>query len=186
MKTFKEVIQSGDYVVLDTETTGINELAEIVEIAIVDSNGNPLLNTLVMPSRPIPAEATKVHGIHKDMLFDYPQFPELADTLCEILNGKNVVVYNAVFDRKMLHQSAERWAMEKIDWKSLSTWYCAMEEFAEIYGEMGYYGNYKWQKLSTALSYYKIDLPNSHRALDDALAALAVSKAMYPPTETNY
>ncbi len=43
--------------ILDTETTGLYD-AEIVELSIIDTAGNVLLDTLVRPTRPIPAEAT--------------------------------------------------------------------------------------------------------------------------------
>ncbi|MBP1702194.1 MAG: putative exonuclease [Chloroflexi bacterium] len=45
---------------LDTETTGLNELAEIVEISIVDYNGITLLDTLVRPRRSIPPDAIRI------------------------------------------------------------------------------------------------------------------------------
>lgn len=40
--------------ILDTETTGLGDDAEIVEIAIIDQDKNVLLNSLVKPSKPIP------------------------------------------------------------------------------------------------------------------------------------
>ena len=36
-----------DCLTLDTETTGLGEDAEIVEITVIDCNGTPLMNTLV-------------------------------------------------------------------------------------------------------------------------------------------
>ena len=48
--------------ILDTETTGLYDDAEIVEISIIDENGGVLLDTLVKPLKPIPAEATAIHG----------------------------------------------------------------------------------------------------------------------------
>lgn len=48
---------------IDTETTGLGDDAEIVEICIIDSHGFILLNTLVKPTKPIPDEAIAIHGI---------------------------------------------------------------------------------------------------------------------------
>ncbi|MFB6287159.1 MAG: 3'-5' exonuclease, partial [Candidatus Bipolaricaulia bacterium] len=39
---------------LDTETTGIDERAEICEIAVVAADGTSLVDTLVRPTGPIP------------------------------------------------------------------------------------------------------------------------------------
>ena len=55
-------------VFLDTETTGLNDLAEIVEISILDDDGLVLLDTLVRPRRPIPADAIRIHGIRNEMV----------------------------------------------------------------------------------------------------------------------
>ena len=45
-------------VYLDTETTGLDEQSEIVEISLIDSDGSVLLDTLVKPLERIPAGAT--------------------------------------------------------------------------------------------------------------------------------
>ena len=68
-----------DYVVLDTETTGLDEDAEIVEIAIVDSTGKVLLDTLVKPSKPLPVycEASEIHGITNEMLVNAPNWQDI-------------------------------------------------------------------------------------------------------------
>ena len=50
-------------VFLDTETTGLDNRAEICEIAVLDPEGCTLLDTLVKPRQPIPQAATDVHGI---------------------------------------------------------------------------------------------------------------------------
>ena len=45
---------------MDTETTGLDEQSEIVEISLIDSDGTVLLDTLVKPLERIPAGATEV------------------------------------------------------------------------------------------------------------------------------
>lgn len=174
-----KVIKSGDYVVLDTETTGLDRTAEVVQIAVVNSAGTVLMDTLVRPVKPIPVAATRIHGITNEMVATAPCFGEIMLQLTKILAGRNVIVYNAVYDRKMLHQSAEATVIQKVEWKEVATWYCAMEAFAEIYGEWNSYReSYVWQKLSTAARYYSIPVQDAHSALGDCLATLAVCKAM--------
>ncbi|HHJ4165905.1 TPA: exonuclease domain-containing protein, partial [Raoultella ornithinolytica] len=51
------------FLFIDTETTGLGEDAEIVEICIIDSHGSIMLNTLIKPTKPIPDEAIAIHGI---------------------------------------------------------------------------------------------------------------------------
>ncbi|HHQ4784521.1 TPA: hypothetical protein ACSPZU_004090, partial [Aeromonas veronii] len=42
--------------ILDTETTGLDDQAEIVEISIIDQLGKVVFDSLVKPQKPIPAE----------------------------------------------------------------------------------------------------------------------------------
>jgi len=178
MATILEVIKSGQFVILDTETTGLNN-AEIVSIAVVGSNGETLLDTLIKPIRPIPADATRIHGITNEMVVSAPAFESILPELQRLLTGTNVIVYNAVYDRKMLHQSAEAAGLPKTDWKVLSDWYCAMETFAEVYGDWNdYHQSYRWQKLTTACHYYDVPVVGAHGALADCLMTLEVCKKM--------
>lgn len=177
--TLIQVIRRGEFVILDTETTGLDRYSEICSIAVIKATGDTLINTLVKPSRPIPPDATRIHGITNDTVANAPTFGDILPQLKPILTGTNVVVYNATYDRKMLHQSGEGNGCERIDWKTLSPWHCAMEAFSEIYGEWNsYHGNYRWQKLSTACNYYKIPVVGAHGALADCLMTLEVCKKM--------
>jgi DNA polymerase III epsilon subunit-like protein len=56
-----QALIEGDCLLLDTETTGVGDGDEVCEITILDASGTPLLNTLVRPTQPIPAEATGIH-----------------------------------------------------------------------------------------------------------------------------
>lgn len=173
---FKDVIRSEKYVVLDTETTGLND-GEIVQIAIVRSSGDVLLDTLVRPVFPIPVDATRIHGITDDMVKDAQMWQEVVEQVKCIVTGENVVVYNAMYDRKMMHQSAEKAGIAKIDWKSFSTWWCAMNAYAEFYGDWNsYHSSYRWQSLTNACRQQCIAVSNAHTALGDALMTLALVK----------
>lgn len=173
-----DIIRTGNFLVLDTETTGL-EQGEVVQICVIDSAGTPLMNTLVKPVEPIPPSTTRIHGITNQMVATAPRFADVVDDLRRIINGQQVVVYNAVYDRRMLHQSAEAARIEKTDWKGISRWWCAMEGFAEVYGDYNSYRrSYRWQKLAVAARYYNLPLVDEHTALGDCLTTLAVCKQM--------
>lgn len=175
---------------LDTETTGLGEGSEICEIAILDLAGQPLINTLVKTNRPIPEEATAIHGITNEMISNAPTFGELYPRLDEILKGRCVLVYNARFDEEMLESTArlsaslgilhER-AVYPTWWHSYeydqtkpgeykSNWHCAMKLYAAYFGEWNSRrGSYRWQTLSRAAAQCEIQLPQEiHRAHADA------------------
>jgi len=98
----REQLALDDWVILDTETTGLYN-AEIVEIAIVSHKGEPLLNTLIKPSIPIPAEVTEIHGITDEIVADAPPFSEVYPRIAEVLENKRILIYNAQFDIKILN-----------------------------------------------------------------------------------
>lgn len=174
----KEAVKSGNFVILDTETTGL-KFAEVLEIAIIDPQGNTLMNQRVKPYGNIEPGAIDVHGITLDDVKNEPRFNSVAGYIQTIITGKDVIVYNAKYDRHILHSSAEHAEMEKIDWKSFSTWICAMEAFSPIYGDWStYHGNYKWKSLEVASRYYNVPVNNAHTALGDCLMTLGVVNAM--------
>lgn len=176
MDAFSEIVLSGDFVVLDTETTGLRD-AEVCQIAIINSNGEPLLNTLVKPVYPIPSDATSVHGISMEMVKDAPSWKEIAPKVVEMLKDKTVFIYNAEYDLGVLRYASmcSGFKMEK----SWSACYCAMEWYAEFYGDWNdYHQSYRWQKLSVAASRCGVATANAHDALGDCLMTLGVMKYM--------
>ncbi len=155
-------------VYLDTEPTGLELGDEIVEIAIIDNDGNPLLDSLVKPAGKISQGASAVHGINAEMLKDSPTWAEIWPQIQETLKGKVVGIFNADFDLRMMSQSSQR---HGISWEApYKDEICIMKLYAQYYGEWNSYRrSYKWQGLDTAGKQCNLDLPNSHRAKDDTL-----------------
>lgn len=178
LAAFKELIRRDNFLVLDTETTGL-ERGEIVQIAVIEANGATLIDTLVCPVGKIPADATAIHGIRDIDVMDALPWQAVTKQLERLLSGRDLVIYNAVYDRKMMHQSAEAAGLPKVEWKELARFHCAMEMFAIEFGEFNEYrGTFRWQKLVTAARWYGIDTGRAHSALADAWTTLAVVKAM--------
>ncbi|WP_232734382.1 3'-5' exonuclease [Kitasatospora sp. CB02891] len=86
-----------DVVVLDTETTGLHSEARIVEIAVLGSDGEVLLDTLLNPGEPI-GEASEIHGITDVDVVSAPVFSAVLDRLSAVLDGKRCLIYNDVYD----------------------------------------------------------------------------------------
>ena len=106
-----------NYVVLDTETTGLSGRSKVVEIAIIDRDGQVLINTLVNPGRsPIQPAAREIHGITRDDVKGKPTFDDLWPDIKKIFNDHDIALaYNADFDFRLMAQSlTERSCQEEI------------------------------------------------------------------------
>jgi hypothetical protein len=169
------------YAVLDTETTGLGADARIVEIAVTTASGRVLLDTLVDPEGPIPAEASAVHGITDAMVAGTaPRFADVLPALTAALAGRRVVIYNSEFDTARLrfelglvHQADPARYREAGAWLEAQAWEeCAMEQYAVFHGDWSaYWGGYRWQPLN-----------GGHRALGDCRVVVARLEEMsaYP------
>jgi len=178
LETFKELIRKGEFVILDTETTGLHR-GEIVSIAILAADGEPLYTSLVKPVNGIPEDASRIHGLYAEHVEAAPSWGEVSLQVEAILSGRDVVVYNAVYDRKMMYQSAEACGMDKTEWKTISRWWCAMEAYAEFYGDWNdYHQSYRWQSLSNACYQQEITVDDAHSALGDCKMTLAICKKL--------
>lgn len=164
--------------ILDAETTGLDDYAEIVEIALIDASGKVLMNTLVRPSKPIPAEATAIHGINDEMVKNAPTWPEISPHLCSLISGKNIAIYNADYDIRLLEQTDHIWKVTP-NLSAPTQTVCVMQEYAEFCGQRSERGGFKWQKLTVAAEQQGIKIEGApHRALSDCLTTLGIVKAM--------
>lgn len=93
------------FVILDTETTGLSRDAQIVQLAILASNGQVLLDSLVKPTIPIEHQATEIHQITNEMVATAPSIDGLLLPLLQAIADKDLVIYNADFDLRLIRQS---------------------------------------------------------------------------------
>ena len=163
-------------VYLDTETTGLGRRAEIVDIGIVDSQGRVLMDRLVRPEDPIPAEASAIHGLYGHHVSHAPRWPDIADEVASILSGRRVIVYNARYDRGIVEGCCERHSLAVVGGDA--DWQCAMLEYAKYRGEPNTRGrSFRWHKLDVAVQEFGAPA-GGHRALTDALACRVVVVGM--------
>ena len=171
---------------LDTETSGLDDSAEIVEIGIIDINGEPILETFIKPYNPIPEEAIKIHGITNDMVKDAPYWSEIHEQFCNIIKGRTLIIYNRPYDVRLIDQtikaSIENKALEQTaeDWDKGQRICCAMKLYAAYYGIWDeYHEGWKWQKLTAAAHQMNVKTEDkAHRAVTDCLMTLGVIQAM--------
>lgn len=157
---------------LDTETTGLDKSAEIVEISIVDDSGATLVESLVKPTQLIPAEAMAIHGITQEMVSKAPAWPILYATVRGVLYGRLIVIYNAEYDIRLMQQSHGRY---RLPWKDTFQTVDLLKLYAEYRGEWDpYRRGYRFHSLDSAGKQCQISLPNAHRATADTLLSRAL------------
>lgn len=167
------------FVVLDTETTGLGSDAEIVSIGIVDSDGTVLVDSLIKPQQPIPADATRIHGITDADVAEAPTWPEIRDKVMAAIEGKTLVIYNAGYDTRILTAVDKRHSFEGTDWSVRAA--CAMEWYAEVFGDWNdYRQSFRWQKLTNAMQQQGLPVVDAHHALGDAQMTLALISKLIP------
>lgn len=163
-------------IIIDTETTGLDRTDEIVEISAIDCEGNVLMDTLVRPVGEIGAQAQAIHGISHEQTQRAPSFNQVLGNLINICRGRTVVMYNASFDARMIHQSAAHHRTEAPNFSP----HCAMNNYARFHGEWdSRREQWKWQSLAKAADQMGVTVKgNAHRALTDCQTTLALIKAM--------
>jgi DNA polymerase III subunit epsilon len=170
----KQMAADDSVLFLDTETTGLNWSAEIVDLALIDRHGNPLLDTLIKPNGRIPPDASAVHGIHERDVINAPTWKAIYPTFMSLIENRQIVAYNQEFDRRMIDGSCLRCRLES----PVGKWRCAMLAFSWFLGEWNPAKNdYRWPRLEEAVRFFR-GAPGGHRALSDALACRQVVLGM--------
>ncbi len=169
-KLCKEFLNSSDHVILDTETTGLNRWDEVIELAILDMQGNVLYESLFNPLESIPEGATWIHGITNEMVQNSPSFLEEWETIWSILKDKTVLIYNSRFDVNMIYQTLER--SDLLFCEDTFKSFCMMEFFKD------YIDSRRWVKLSDACETMGVEVEQNHRAADDCRMVLELIKAI--------
>ena len=149
-----------EWVVIDTETTGLADSDRIVEIAAiaVDAETMTVVDrfvTLLQPDRD--TGATSVHGISADMVKFSPRFADIAEEFAEFINGRVLVAHNLKFDEGFLAREFERAGIAVDLGQGFCTW------------KQGTYTT-----LAKSCTRYGIVLEGAHRAEADALATAAL------------
>ncbi|MCH9277240.1 3'-5' exonuclease [Bifidobacterium amazonense] len=153
-------------IVLDTETTGLHpQYDEILQLSIIDGDGNVLTNNLYRPERHDSwPEAQRIHHISPLDVADKPSIQDDLQQIQAILDrAQEVCVYNADFDLAFLGELGLRLDKSKV----MDT----MREYGRRYHYTPYY---KLENAAKECGYRY----HAHDALADCQATLKVQQRL--------
>lgn len=161
---------------LDTETTGLDHLAEIIEIGIIDEYENVLFYSRVQPVNTVPKSAINIHGITNEALENAPTWKEIHQQVCDVLNAADSVkIYNSAYDVRLLHQTARLYDLEIPDFR----YQCVMKKYAH------YFNDGDWEKLLDACMWMNVDRNGltAHSAIDDCILTARLDAKIHQTLE---
>jgi DNA polymerase III epsilon subunit family exonuclease len=168
-----EVPRPTAYAVFDCETTGTEVGSdEIISFAVIrlDGEGNETARfaRLVQPSRPIPADATAVHGITDEDVSTASRFAEITEELLDALEGAVFVAHNSPFDLAMLRDAFRRVGIEYRPPQVACTLdaYRLLEPTAADH------------RLESLCARHQVVLEDAHDALSDVLATVGLLRLL--------
>ena len=104
-----------DYIVLDTETTGLADekgLPDIVTLGITVVRNREIAESIefeTQPQRRISEEAQAVHGISNEQAAKFESFEPQWSQIADYLKDQLIVIHNASFDWPILHDHVARY-----------------------------------------------------------------------------
>lgn len=166
------------YIVLDTETTGLNAAEdELLQVSIIDNEGAVLFDSYIKPTQHTEwAEAERINHISPEMVADSPTIEEVISEINDILKRYDKIVgYNVRFDADFLKHNGAEFADN-------TNFVDSMKIFSLYFS-----ADNKRCKLTEAADYFCYDWSEheeAHNSLGDCYATLYVYKKLTTDTLT--
>lgn len=160
-----------DFIVLDTETTGIAVGSRLVEVAALHVKNGVVVRqfqSLVNPEMHIPSIVEGVHGISDAMVAGAPKATPVLAGFAKFVAGHTLVAHNASFDFRIL---AGEFGRVKLATPGCGL-YCSLKLARVVFPEAPNH------KLGTLASFLKLSHPPAHRALADCFTTMEMLNAM--------
>lgn len=115
----------GGTVVLAVQTTDLFlSVSAVCEVAVIDTAGQNLLDTLINPRVPVTQSAQKFHHLRDEMLSGAPAFGVVLADLLAVTAGRTVAAYNAGFVKAVLLGECGKAGMDPEHFEDGQIWRC--------------------------------------------------------------
>ena len=166
-RSVTEKILQNKAIIFDTETTGLSDTDELLQISIIDNNGTVLMDTMVRPYfHSSWVEAQRINGISPEDVEKAPYLHEILPELCAIFAKAKVCIgYNVKFDLAYINRAGVSTDhLNIID---------VMLEFSSYYAEKNQQTKPRRHKLTACADHFGFKWSgDAHNALHDAQATL--------------
>ena len=158
---------NGTFIVFDLETTGLSSRKnEIIEFGAAKVHNFQIIetfNSFVKPKEKIPMHITELTGITNDMVANSDPIEIVLPKFLAFCGDNILVAHNAKFDISFLERACHATLISK-DFSVIDTLSLARSTIPDI----------SRHNLKSLTRYYKINLENHHRAIDDAMATAKI------------
>lgn len=167
-KTVYPYLGIENFVIMDTETTGNSHQDEVVEIGIIDMNGNVIYESYFMPEKRFSQSAAAVNKLNKAFLKSVkaPYFKDEWPKIVNLIKGYTILGHNLSYDKRMIIDTCKKYELDDVEAADLFTNY---EDSKRIAQNWMIASNYKLDDLSTMLG---ITWDETHDATDDCKMTL--------------
>lgn len=156
---------SDNVVFLDTETTGLTNTDEVIEIGITGVNGEKLYHETFKPDCESNTFATAKNKLPDWMLEISPKFKNCWGEILSILRNKKVYIYNSNFDVRLISQTLVKQGVNENTDISIIDDICVID--AQAISEK-FFGSNKKINQQLAADSLGLTIHEPHSALGDA------------------
>ena len=185
--------KGGRYIVLDTETTGLGENAQVVELGAHEIiNGKLTGNQFHIYIRPRVQMDQSVISIHKitNSFYDeyysdvYESDKQNLLNFSKFLGNSLIFAHNAPFDMGVLNSELKYWGLNEIPTKRYR---CSMRIFMDIIGKLDIKYSNTFTSLTNCCEYFKLKSNNKnfHNALFDSFMTSRMICKIYETLDKN-
>ena len=185
--------RQGRYIVLDTETTGLNDNSQIVELGCHEIINGKLtggqFHIYIRPRTVMDNEVIKIHKITNTFYDDYYKGIYEGDkqnliNFIKFVGNSLIFAHNAPFDMNAINKELKFWKLNEISFKRFR---CTMRIFTEVIGKIdpSYYD--KFVNLEKCCEFFKLkcEKDSYHNALFDSFMTARLIDKLYELIEGN-
>lgn len=165
-------LNNTDYLIIDTETTGLQKDDEVIELALIDFSGQEIYHSMFEPQKEVHWAATKKSKLTKKKLISNPKFHDEWSKIKLLIGNKKLIAHNVDFDYQSIKQTLVRYDLDEGDAMKIFTGSLDSIDLVKKYIKTSKY------KLEDVCKILGITDDQKHRATYDCLMVLKMLRAL--------